>query len=581
MIALVNLLMYKQYRGHKTKSNTAKLNGTHAILGMDMAAFSTLSDEDQMIAIQKLYVWTRQALRGEGISQSNYRWSPAGDGGYLTFISHKACELAIDVAFAILKKSENSSWMPTDRKEGMRLRFGLNLGMIEEGEELGGHKNVWGLGINRTARIVAIAAPSQILVSRAYFDEYIAPKHKNKKKFDFREPYSRTVKHGDQVEVINITYKGMGLDNQEATANRWYIVGHLWKKTIEDYKMLIEDAMRSGSPLAALAASKFLINLGEQKPVRQLCKRISQFSTDEPDVDYPKRYHKFFSSIPNDLLYQIVEEAEPYHYEKGDLICSRGDESKSTFFLVSGIIKVEGLPGGKILVKNPEDEIFGEFGLWINNIKRTATLRADDSCLLLSISNIKFQNKLDDCPTLKELTQAIIKSRIIENLRRSSILFPEETLAADKDNFKSSREGENVDKEIQGIFTSAECKKYQQNETLYLTSNVYILFNGEVKIYPSEEEFLITADGTITPNQVIGIVSDNGNIDGYEAKVMKESVLISFSTENLKNLQKKHTCIAEHWDSLYGRRCGEIARYKAKRQSDRGEKNEGVGEENP
>ena len=81
-----------------------KIRGTHAILGMDMVSFSTLSDDDQLRAIEALIHWVKSALAFHGLTEKDYCWSPAGDGGYITFDDKEACSKAIDVAFSIFEK---------------------------------------------------------------------------------------------------------------------------------------------------------------------------------------------------------------------------------------------------------------------------------------------------------------------------------------------------------------------------------------------------------------------------------------------------------------------------------------------
>jgi hypothetical protein len=81
--------------------NTSTVTGQHAILGVDIVSFSTLQDEEQLAVIKKLMLLMREALAYNGISDDAYRWSPAGDGGYLTFVTDENCRSAIDVAFSI------------------------------------------------------------------------------------------------------------------------------------------------------------------------------------------------------------------------------------------------------------------------------------------------------------------------------------------------------------------------------------------------------------------------------------------------------------------------------------------------
>ena len=72
----------------------------------------------------------------------------------------------------------------------------IHAGLVQEADELGGGTNVWGIGINMAARILTVAASSQILVSKQYFDHYISGVRQDAEIGDL---HWRTVKHGDQV----------------------------------------------------------------------------------------------------------------------------------------------------------------------------------------------------------------------------------------------------------------------------------------------------------------------------------------------------------------------------------------------
>ena len=65
--------------------------GAYAILGIDLVAFSVLPGDDQVEAIAHLYRWIQEALSYHSLAETDYRWSPAGDGGYITFVSRPSC----------------------------------------------------------------------------------------------------------------------------------------------------------------------------------------------------------------------------------------------------------------------------------------------------------------------------------------------------------------------------------------------------------------------------------------------------------------------------------------------------------
>ena len=578
-----------------SSSNNRLLTGLLAVLGIDIVSFSTLEDEDQVFAVKEMYGWISQSLRGEDISEIHYRWSPAGDGGYITF-NEDVSGQAIDIAFSILKKSKNSAWTPRDRTE-IQLRFAVSLGKVQEGEEIGGRTNIWGLGINRTARMLTVSSPSQVLVAKEYYDLYIKPRRE--RDFKHGDFYTRTVKHGERIEIMNFAYNDLGLENDEANASRWYSVGYLQQKITEDYKLLIEDAMTSGNPLAAIAAARFLMDLKCKEPVEKLCHSIYEHG-DSKDVNYPKVEHKIFSQIPNQVLLQIIEESEFRYFKKDELICKKGDNSKSTFFLVSGRIRVEGISGLDDFIGTPEQEIFGEFGLFAS-MKRTATLKAIDKCFLLEIDNKKFGDFLFEKSTLaEEKIRSIISGRIIDNLKKSETLFP-----YPKKNDNNSNTNDII-KKIDAVYDSATCEFIceSNNKKLDLKKHVCVVFSGRVKIKPRIDLLPkfennenqgniyvdITGHGETGAGQIIGIFDrDKEIIDGDEATVLiekgsdqnikqqdgnqntqkkqeerAEAIIILLKRHKINDLMLRdndnYSYLAEHWDGLYGKRIGLIKR---------------------
>src|SRR5258705_3466923 len=119
--------MEKSAKTNRAKDRNADLGGVHAVLGVDIVSFSTHADDDEVRAIEHLLVWISEALAFCGINEADYRWSPAGDGGYLTFASPAACRSAIDVAFSIAQKAQHPSWRPRTG-EKLALTLGLHIG---------------------------------------------------------------------------------------------------------------------------------------------------------------------------------------------------------------------------------------------------------------------------------------------------------------------------------------------------------------------------------------------------------------------------------------------------------------------
>jgi len=521
------------------------LGGAHAVLGMDISSFSTLHDDDQILAIENLLRWIKEALAYQSIGEADYRWSPAGDGGYLTFASINAGRRAIDVAFSIIDKVEHPDWRPR-KGDRLRLRLALHSGNVQEARELGRTTNVWGMGINMAARALSVATSSQLLVSKQYFDLYI--KQQRETEFDFGDVYRRTVKHGVHVEVMNASRHELGLPDAEAKDRRWQAIGGLWRKTIQEYKFLIHDTMKSDEPIAALAAAKFLLDLDETEEVRQLCKMIGMVD-ERPQVSYPVRMHSLFSLMPHDVLFRVIEIAKPELKMAGSIICECGELADSCFFPVSGTIEVE-VPGQAAPIRIAPGQIVGEFSLWIQNITRTATIRAREDSLLLAFHKDPFEKVLNEAPQVASSVYNIIKNRVIENVLKSKKFFP----------FDGNEARD-------AVARSAVCEKHAPGAKLDLTSSVFIVFHGRVRLEPPDGgPLVLQSTGGFGTEQAVGIISESGPPgDGREGLVLEETVAVKISHDTLRELQKSDS-IGNAWSALYGERLRAIR--KAPRQTD-------------
>jgi CRP-like cAMP-binding protein/class 3 adenylate cyclase len=520
---------------------TEDLGGVHAVLGLDIVAFSTLEDADQVAAIENLLAWIDGALAFHGIGERDYRWSPAGDGGFLTFASQAACRSAVDVAFSVAQKIQNPAWSPQSGK--MRLTMALHAGTVTEARELGHNRNIWGTGINMTARILSVAVPGQLLISKQYFDTYI--RAKREREFQIGDVQWRTVKHGVQVEVMNANRHDLCLSDEEAKDRRWQAIGNSWRRTISDYRSLIDDAMKSGEPVAALAAGKFLLNLHSPEAVQELCRMIGS-TDDRPNAPYPLQTHYLFSLMPPDVLLRVVAAATPRLAAAGAVLCRKGEPAQSCFFPVSGKLVVD-VPGQERPIRILPGQIVGEFGLWIPNITRTATVRSEDEGLLLELDSDQFKKILKETPAVADGVHSVIKNRILDNVLKSRRLFPMNA------------------EEARAAWTAMRpvCEKYEKDSLLDLNASVYILLCGVVGITPSNARPLVVkADGTFGAEQVIGLVSDIGAPDGPTATVIEETVAVKFSHAAIMKLQE-HEAVGAAWSALCGERLRAIGKAAA------------------
>ena len=526
----------------------ARLKGTHAILGVDIVSFSELHNDDQIETVNYLIKWIKEGLAHYSISEDDFRWSPAGDGGYLTFDSHDACSKAIDIVFSICEKVSSTipAWIPRNGHR-VQLRWALHSGPVVEGTGLKQENNIWGLGINVTSRILSIAAPSQLLISKQYFDTYI--KEQREDNFVIGPKFWRTVKHGRQVEVLNVDRNDVCLNKHIAQSIRWNAIGALWHKTTYEYQCLLKDTMMSDDPIASIAVATFLLNLNNIEEVKTLCKAIGDGSGPSESCPYPRRSHSLFSLMPPKVLFDVIKHIKPRYVKSGEIICGQGEKADSCYFVVSGDIIVM-LPNIKEPIPIPPGELIGEFGLWIPNIKRTATVEAITDGLILEIRNDKFNEVLDEVNEVRETIFSMIKRRIIENVLKSSIIFP--GLGKDEEE-DSSR--------------FASCKKYKSGSILNLRKNSYILFNGIVQINTNQGlPIQISAFGDFGTEQIVGLVNDLETIDGEEAIVLEETAVVIIEHKKILELQKKYESILFAWDALCGQRSNFV-----KRQHRRGE----------
>jgi CRP-like cAMP-binding protein len=539
---------------HEMKSTTKTKNGhsnklaagAFAVLGMDVVSFSTLDEEKQIGVICQLMLYIRHALAFYGLTEDSYKWSPAGDGGYLTFLSTDAGRSAIDVAFSIFQLIA----APPRGSFGERfsIRAALHAGSVRENPDLGRDTNIWGMGINTTARILSISDENQLLVSKQYYDTYI--KDQGEGEYRFGEPYWRTVKHGVTLDVMNASKPGFCLDCDDERAKRWRYLGGLWKKTAAEYGFLMSDAMRSGDPIAAIAAARYLLDMGEEQQVREFCRLLSRQEA-TVTAPFPVQDHPLFSSMPSEVLFDVVGSIKPNVVQAGQVICEDGVVAESCFFPVSGNIVLD-VPGRDGPTPVKKGQILGEFSLWIPNLKRTARIRSLDPGLVLELGHGPLELVLGQHPDVANVVYSLIQRRIVENVLLSSSLFPDLAAAVH-----------------QGLSKfNATCIKIPVGK-LDLSSQAYVIFVGKLRLQcENGGELEIVAEGRFDQLPVAGIYSANGQPDGAAAEVLEETIAVQIGHDTLRDLQQIYPAVGHQWGGLYGARladarCGSSRAAKA------------------
>lgn len=509
--------------------------GAFAVLGMDVVSFSSFDEADQLGVIRQLMKYVTQALAFNGLKEDDYIWSPAGDGGYLTFLNVSAGRSAIDVAFSIFQLIAAPPRGSFDAR--FRIRAALHAGSVQESADLGRDTNIFGMGINTTARILSISDEDQLLVSKQYHDTYI--KDQRDQEYHFGEPYWRTVKHGITLDVMNASKPGLGLGSDEERGRRWRYLGGLWNKTAAEFQYLMSDTMRSGDSIAAIAAARYLLDMGEDQRVRDFCKILS--SSDAMTVSFPVE-HFLFSGMPSDVLFEVVKSVKPRVIGANEVICEDGVGADSCFFPVSGRIVLE-IRGRDEPAPVKKGQMLGEFSLWIPNLKRTARIRSLDPGLVLELGHRPLQTVLREHEDVANVVYSLIQRRVIENTLLSSALFPGMASAVKAGLSKFN----------------AKCVKIAKGDKLDLTSQAFIMLIGKVRVACANGGQLdVVAEGRFDEMPVVGIYSSIGKPDGGEGEVLEDTVAVQIGHDTLKEVQTTHKDVGRLWGGLYGTRLHDV-----------------------
>lgn len=124
-----------------------------------------------------------------------------GDGAAINFLGdvEDALKAALSLRESLLNEDPGVD-------HPLLVRMGINLGPVRLVRDINGQPNIVGDGINVAQRVMSFADPSQILVSRSYYDAVsrLSPQYAGM----FHYQGSRTDKHVREHEVYAIGYPG-------------------------------------------------------------------------------------------------------------------------------------------------------------------------------------------------------------------------------------------------------------------------------------------------------------------------------------------------------------------------------------
>ncbi|EEY56014.1 uncharacterized protein PITG_08763 [Phytophthora infestans T30-4] len=130
----------------------------------------------------------------------------------------------------------------------------------------------------------------------------------------------------------------------------------------------------------------------------------------------------FFANLPKEKLAMLTEMSTIRVYPS-DSVIFREDEGISTqmFVTLAGSVEVTSSRATGPLAKLEAGSFFGEMSLLIN-IPRAATVKALESCMLMSIEKKAFHSLLDQCPDARLGVDKLLKERLLLKAILSGVL---------------------------------------------------------------------------------------------------------------------------------------------------------------
>ncbi|MDD2720012.1 MAG: adenylate/guanylate cyclase domain-containing protein [Gallionella sp.] len=170
-----------------------------SVLFLDIVEYSKKSVSGQISLKERFNTYLAKAIQDAPVIDRIIL--DTGDGAAVNFLGD--VEDALKAALSLRESLLNEE---PDLEPELLVRIGINLGPVRLMRDLNGQPNIVGDGINVAQRVMGFADPSQILVSRSYFDAVsrLSPEYAGM----FHYQGSRTDKHVREHEVYAIGYPG-------------------------------------------------------------------------------------------------------------------------------------------------------------------------------------------------------------------------------------------------------------------------------------------------------------------------------------------------------------------------------------
>src|SRR5574340_1604244 len=172
-----------------------------SVLFLDIAGYSEKPVSEQLVLKEHLNRVLAAAL--EQVAPRDRVLVDTGDGAAVAFIG--APEEALFTAMSV-----------RDAAQPLALRIGINLGPVRMVKDLSGRTNILGDGINAAQRVMAFAAPGQLMVSRSFYEVVSCLSEDYRKLFHYEG--ARTDKHVREHELYSVVGEAVPLHHPEESA---------------------------------------------------------------------------------------------------------------------------------------------------------------------------------------------------------------------------------------------------------------------------------------------------------------------------------------------------------------------------
>jgi hypothetical protein len=170
-----------------------------SVLFLDIVEYSKKTVTGQISLKERFNTYLSEAI--SDVPANDRIILDTGDGAAVNFLGDIESSLKAAISLRTSLLSEDPYIEPE-----LLVRIGINLGPVRLVRDINGQPNIVGDGINVAQRIMGFADPSQILVSRSYFDavSHISAEYTGM----FHYQGSRTDKHVREHEIYAIGYPG-------------------------------------------------------------------------------------------------------------------------------------------------------------------------------------------------------------------------------------------------------------------------------------------------------------------------------------------------------------------------------------